>query len=83
MHTVEVVRLYVLPQYRRECLGGKLFEEMRARAQEQGVRRLYLHTHPFLPGAVEFWETRGFGVVRVEKDDVWKTTHMDMVIRQE
>ncbi|KAF2447501.1 acyl-CoA N-acyltransferase [Karstenula rhodostoma CBS 690.94] len=79
-HTVEVVRLYVLPRYRRAGLGATLFEELKGRAEEQGVRRLYLHTHPFLPGAVGFWEKRGFGVVGVERDEVWKTTHMEMLV---
>jgi GNAT superfamily N-acetyltransferase len=78
--TVEVVRLYVLPQYRRGGLGARLFEELKAKAEEQCVQRLYLHTHPFLPGAVEFWEKRGFGVVDVEKDEVWKTIHMEMLV---
>ncbi|KAL5393178.1 hypothetical protein DPSP01_000010 [Paraphaeosphaeria sporulosa] len=80
VHTVEVVRLYVLPRYRRGGLGARLFEELRGRAEEQGVRRLYLHTHPFLPGAVGFWEKRGFGVAGVEEDEVWRTTHMEMVV---
>jgi GNAT superfamily N-acetyltransferase len=82
LRTVEVVRLYVLPQYRRGGIGARLFEELRGKAEEQGVQRLYLHTHPFLPGAVKFWEKRGFQVVSVEKDEVWKTTHMEMLVRR-
>jgi GNAT superfamily N-acetyltransferase len=78
--TVEVVRLYVLPQYRRCGLAAALFEELKQRAMEDGVEVLYLHTHPFLPGAVGFWEGRGFGVVDVEEDEVWRTTHMELLL---
>jgi hypothetical protein len=38
---------------------------------------LYLHTHPFLPGALGFWERQGFRIVDVESDPVWRTTHME------
>ncbi|AZE68210.1 acetyltransferase [Pseudomonas synxantha] len=37
---------------------------------------VYLHTHPFLPGAIDFWIRQGFEVVDVEADPVWQTTHM-------
>lgn len=77
--TVEVVRLYVLPKYRRCGLAARLFAELRRRAVQEGVACLYLHTHPFLPGAIAFWEKQGFGVRCVEDDVVWQTTHMECV----
>jgi GNAT superfamily N-acetyltransferase len=80
--TVEVVRLYVLPEKRRCGLAAVLFEELKEKAMEEGVEVLYLHTHPFLPGAVAFWEKRGFQVVDVEDDRVWRTTHMVMVLKE-
>lgn len=78
--TVEVVRLFVLPSYRNSGIGGALFEELRARAKGEGVRRLYLHTHPFLPGAVEWWERKGFEVVWREEDEMWGTVHMELLL---
>ena len=78
--TVEVVRLYVLPQYRRCGLAAKLFAELRRRAVDDGVACLYLHTHPFLPGAIAFWEKQGFVVTCTEEDEVWQTTHMEVVV---
>ena len=75
--TVEVVRLYVLPAYRRCGLAAKLFEALKQRAVKEGVELLYLHTHPILPGALGFWDKRGFRVVDVEDDEVWQTTHME------
>jgi GNAT superfamily N-acetyltransferase len=78
--TVEVVRLYVLPAYRRCGIAAKLFEALEQKAMKEGVEVLYLHTHPFLPGALGFWEKRGFRVVNVEDDQLWQTTHMELVL---
>lgn len=76
--TVEVVRLFVTPEYRRHGLAGKLFQQLKERAKEDGVECLYLHTHPFLPGAIPFWQRQGFHVVHVDEDPVWQTTHMEL-----
>ncbi|MBK4995896.1 GNAT family N-acetyltransferase [Pseudomonas sp. S37] len=75
---VEVVRLFVLPAYRRHGLAAALFSALRERAVQAGIGCLYLHTHPFLPGAIAFWERQGFAVVDVEQDPVWQTTHMQL-----
>lgn len=75
--TVEVVRLYVAPAYRRQGLAGALFRALRVQAEGAGARCLYLHTHPFLPGAIRFWERQGFHIVDIETDPVWRTTHME------
>ncbi|MGF6097698.1 N-acetyltransferase family protein [Pseudomonas sp. 18175] len=74
--TVEVVRLFVLPAFRRFGLAGELYRALEAMAQVDGVEVMYLHTHPFLPGAIDFWVRQGFEVVDVEEDPVWQTTHM-------
>lgn len=75
---VEVVRLFVSPAYRRHGLAAALFAALRERAEQAGVDCLYLHTHPFLPGAIAFWQRQGFAVVDVEQDPVWQTTHMQL-----
>lgn len=74
---VEVVRLFVLPGYRRHGLAAALVEALGQHAVAAGVECLYLHTHPFLPGAIRFWERQGFRIVDVEADPLWQTTHMD------
>lgn len=78
--TVEVLRLYVVPRYRRCGLAAALFGALRERAVKEGVEYLYLHTHPFLPGAIDFWEKHGFQVVQVEEDPLWRTTHMQLLL---
>lgn len=74
--TVEIVRLFVAPQFRRFGLAQALYERLLEHAAAAGVQVLYLHTHPFLPGAIRFWERQGFAVVDVEADPLWQTTHM-------
>lgn len=74
---VEIVRLFVIPELRRSGLATRIFLELKEQARQQGVEVLYLHTHPFLPGAVGFWQRQGFHVVDVEADPVWRTTHME------
>lgn len=74
---VEVVRLFVRPDYRRTGLATTICDALRGCAYEQGVDVLYLHTHPFLPGAIGFWQRQGFCVTDVEDDPVWQTTHME------
>jgi len=76
LKTVEVVRLFVLPSFRRFGLAGELYRALEAQARADGVQVVYLHTHPFLPGAIDFWVRQGFEVVDVEADPVWRTTHM-------
>jgi GNAT superfamily N-acetyltransferase len=78
---VEVLRLFVLPQYRRHGLAASLFQALKDHAIASGVHFMYLHTHPFLPGAIRFWEKQGFNVVRVDEEDkVWQTHHMQMML---
>lgn len=78
--TVEVVRLFVLPRYRRYGLASFLFESLQDHALASGVRCLYLHTHPFLPGAIRFWEKQGLEIICVDDDEVWLTHHMRMML---
>ena len=78
--TVEVVRLFVLPAFRRFGLAGELYRALEAQAKADRVAVMYLHTHPFLPGAIDFWLRQGFEVVDVDTDPVWRTTHMQRAL---
>lgn len=79
--TVEIVRLFVSHGYRGMGLAGRMYQALKQRALEEGVEMLYLHTHPFLPGAIGFWQKQGFEIVDVESDPVWQTTHMQHALR--
>ena len=75
---VEVVRLYVAPCMRRSGLATQLFHALEQEARADGCDVLYLHTHPFLEGALEFWQKCGFQIMDREEDPVWQTIHMQL-----
>lgn len=77
--TVEIVRLYVEPAYRRVGLASALFDRLIQLADERAIQNCYLHTHPFLPGAVDFWKRCGFRVLAEKKHAAFDTIHMLLV----
>ncbi|KAL0939964.1 acetyltransferase [Colletotrichum truncatum] len=79
---VEVVRLFVNPAWRRAKLASRLMTMLEERARQTGIKTLYLHTHPFLDGAIKFWERQGFAIVGYEDDPFWQTTHMSKRIAE-
>lgn len=56
-----------------------MFERLEEVAERKGVKRMYLHTHPWLEGAVRWWEKKGFKVLEREEGE-WRTVHMGMDI---
>lgn len=80
MKVVEVVRLFVLPGYRGAGLASALYRALQQQAEEEGVEVMYLHTHPFLPGAQAFWERQGFELIAQDPDPVWRTLHMERAL---
>lgn len=76
LKVVEVVRLFVSPDERGLGLAARLYQSLKTLAFAGGIDVLYLHTHPFLPGAISFWQKHGFETVDVEDDPYWQTTHM-------
>ena len=77
---VEVVRLFVAPELRRSGIGGVLLNMLKRHAVALHVEVLYLHTHPFLPGALEFWQRHDFDVIEREADPLWQTIHMQQIL---
>ncbi|KAF5721327.1 GNAT family acetyltransferase [Fusarium globosum] len=75
-NVVEIVRLYVDPEWRRAGLASRLFDTLVETARRSGIKQLYLHTHPFLPNAINFWKGKEFSAITVDEDPVWQTTHM-------
>lgn len=78
--TVEVARLFVDPSYRRSGLGTALFKGLVAVVKEKGIERLYLHTHPFLTGAYEFWGKQGFQLKDFCNESNFPTIHMELFV---
>jgi GNAT superfamily N-acetyltransferase len=73
---VEVVRLFVQPELRGQGIATSLIEALVERARKDDVQVMYLHTHPFLPGAQYLWEKEGWRVVVKEEEEPWFTIHM-------
>ena len=73
---VEVVRLFVEPELRGQGIATSLIKALVERAREDEVDVMYLHTHPFLPGAQYLWEKEGWQVVVREEEEPWFTIHM-------
>ena len=80
--TVEIVRLFVAPAFRHGGLAARLYARLREHALGEGIQALYLHTHPFLPGAIRFWERQGFSITDIESDPLWQTTHMHCLLSE-
>lgn len=75
--TGELVRCYVDEQNRRQGIGSLLFDAVKDSMKQDGYEIIYLHSHPFLPGGIDFWHKKGFQDVWIEKDPFWNTVHMD------
>ncbi len=75
-NTVEVVKLFVLPEYRRKGIATKLCDMLFSQAKNNRITSLYLHTHPFLPAAEGFWTLQGFDVIKREWIETYDTIHM-------
>lgn len=73
---VEVVRLFVEPELRGQGIATRLIQALVKQAREDGVRTMYLHTHPFLPGAQYLWQKEGWRVAVREEEEPWFTIHM-------
>ena len=57
---VELVKLYVLNEFRGKRIGKMLIEKCISRAGELGYRHMYLETMPELAQAVGLYESLGF-----------------------
>lgn len=80
--TVEVARLFVEPEFRRTGLGTLLFQELKQVAIKKKIKRLYLHTHPFLEGAYAFWLKSGFSLLDFREESGFQTLHMELNLNQ-
>lgn len=81
--TVEVARLFVNPEYRRAGIATRLFQELIKTAQRKKIKRLYLHTHPFLQGAYDYWLKQGFKLLKSCYEGTYPTLHMELMIPTE
>lgn len=75
----EIARLFVEPNYRRKGIAKRLVKALIEQGKVKTAQVLYLHTHPFLSGAQEFWHSQGFKHFKTTKDGCFTTIHMQLV----
>ncbi|SIR34994.1 GNAT family N-acetyltransferase [Pontibacter lucknowensis] len=80
--TTEVQKLYVEPSLRKVGLGTCLVSALKEEAERKGIEMLYLHTHPFLSGAQEFWAKQGFRLVCQDETPVYQAIHMELQLKE-
>lgn len=79
---VEIVKLYITPQYRSAGFGKLLVDKVKEYALQNQLYYLYLHTHPspMLPNNAEyFWQRQGFTTFQKDNDS-WQTIHMCLIL---
>ncbi|MFZ5639220.1 MAG: GNAT family N-acetyltransferase [Bacillota bacterium] len=74
--TAELAKCFVDKRYRRTGIGSLLLKEAEQFCKRSGYKSIYLHTHMYLPGALEFWRSRGFKV-RLDEGGPSQTVHME------
>ncbi len=58
--TCELVKMYLLSEYRGKGVGGALLEKCVSSAQKMGYSKMYLETTPELSNAIRMYEKFGF-----------------------
>lgn len=77
--TCEVIKCYIGEDTRRKGIGSLLYKKAEQFCRDAGYLKIYLHTHQFLPGGLQFWLKKGF-TVTIDQIDKIETVHMEKEI---
>lgn len=75
-HTAEVGRCYVSAELRGKGIGSRLLAVAENFCRQYDYRTLYLHTHHFLSGGLQFWLKKGF-VITIDEGGDYQLVHME------
>ena len=79
--TAEVGRCYVDETIRRQGIGSEIMAAMVKFCREKEYKKMYLHTHHFLPGGFNFWQKQGFEILIDDgHDGGYETIHMEKIL---
>lgn len=79
--TAEIGRCYVDETIRRQGIGSEIMVAMVKFCQEKEYKKMYLHTHHFLPGGFNFWQKQGFEILIDDgHDGGYETIHMEKIL---
>ena len=77
----EIGRCYVDETIRRQGIGSEIMAAMVRFCQEKEYKKMYLHTHHFLPGGFNFWQKQGFEILIDDgHDGGYETIHMEKTL---
>ena len=77
----EIGRCYVDETIRRQGIGSEIMAAMVKFCQEKEYKKMYLHTHHFLPGGFNFWQKQGFEILIDDgHDGGYETIHMEKTL---
>ena len=77
----EIGRCYVDETIRRQGIGSEIMVAMVKFCQEKEYKKMYLHTHHFLPGGFNFWQKQGFEILIDDgHDGGYETIHMEKTL---
>lgn len=77
----EIGRCYVDETIRRQGIGSEIMAAMVRFCQEKEYKKMYLHTHHFLPGGFNFWQKQGFEILIDDgHDGGYETIHMEKIL---
>ncbi|MBC7935746.1 MAG: GNAT family N-acetyltransferase [Rhizobacter sp.] len=63
-HTVEIKRMFVLPQFRGHGLGGKVLQELELWAMEESYATCILETGKKQPEAIALYKRSGYSITK-------------------
>lgn len=78
--SAEIVKLFVTPSYRKQGIGTQLVNTVSYYARLMNYVILYLHTHPFLEGAADFWIRNGYQIIDSTEYAEMPTIHMKKLV---
>lgn len=78
--TAGLWRVFVHEDYRRRGIASLLVGIAEAHAARMGYRRMYLHTHKHVRGALEFWLSMGYRVT-LDTGNELNTVHMEKPLK--